>query len=110
MRSLMDDSAGFHATEAIALVLMVAVPACATNNDCGVFQVCMNNVCVANNQGCNPACVPPQVCIAPNCVAPPPVATTTTAPGASTTTGEFDEIINLNDTEPETSQRRSIII
>ncbi|KHN71639.1 hypothetical protein Tcan_01075, partial [Toxocara canis] len=60
--------------------------ACANNNDCGIFEMCVNNVCVANNQGCNPPCVAPQICIAPMCVAPPPVATTTTAPGPTTTT------------------------
>ncbi|VDM47831.1 unnamed protein product [Toxocara canis] len=59
---------------------------CVNNNDCGIFQVCVNNVCVANNQGCNPPCMPPQVCVAPMCVAPPPAATTTAAPGAVTTT------------------------
>nr|AZJ17289.1 C-type lectin-1 [Toxocara cati] len=62
------------------------INACATNNDCNIFQVCVNNVCVANNQGCNPPCVAPQVCVAPNCVAPPPPATTTTAAGGVTTT------------------------
>ncbi|KHN86059.1 Collectin-12, partial [Toxocara canis] len=59
--------------------------ACVNDNECGVFQTCVGGMCVANNQGCNPPCVPPQVCIAPTCVAPPPVSTTT-APGAATTT------------------------
>nr|ALE30144.1 C-type lectin-2 [Toxocara canis] len=66
------------------------IDACARDADCNLFQVCVNNVCVANNQGCNPPCVAPMVCVAPNCVAvpapqPQPATTTTAAPAATTT-------------------------
>nr|AZJ17288.1 C-type lectin-4 [Toxocara cati] len=74
----------------VAIALQISgsyAGACNSIADCGLFEACVNRMCVPDNMGCPMPCPAGQVCVPPNCVAAPAPQPVTTTTGSTTTTG-----------------------